>query len=165
MENLMVTRFNHNTWKQLIEYKKREKIKTIVYACPRRIKETVPINSNIFVLEMNNDSNRIMGVSLIKNYVMMDKYYNIYKDGNYNRFVYKGTMRIDRSHLNEKEEIVMKILDIIVFKGKGHVKRGQGIMDLPKEKYSKIKIDDLNLYQCVKLMFTSRKHFDPDRKD
>ena len=85
---------------------------------------------------MNNDKNKIEGIGFVKNTLLTDKYYKIYSDGNYNRYVYKSKYRIDLndtiSNLTEYEKKVIDIFNILLFKGTRNVKRYQGITELPK---------------------------------
>ncbi|MEI8058740.1 MAG: hypothetical protein WCG67_01180, partial [Ferruginibacter sp.] len=46
------------------------------------------------------------------------KYYNIYKDGNYNRFIYKSNYYIDREKLIRYDEALVNLLEYILFKEK-----------------------------------------------
>jgi hypothetical protein len=43
-----------------------------------------------------------------------NKYYNIYKEGNYNRFVYKSNYRLDRDKLLEYNRVLVEVLDYIL---------------------------------------------------
>ena len=90
------------------------------------------INNHIFVLEMHNDKNNIMGIGIIKNKLVLNKRPKIYKDYNYNFYIYKSRYRVDRNELTKKETKIIKILDILLFKGYRHVKRGQGIIRIPE---------------------------------
>jgi len=90
----------------------------------------VPIDGVLFVLEMNNDKNRIMGIGMVVNHPQMRKY-SVYQNNNYNRYVFSGKHRIDRDDMSEKEEQIMKAFDILCFKGHYHMKRGQGLLSYP----------------------------------
>jgi hypothetical protein len=63
--------------------------------------------------------------------VFADKYYKIYSDGNYNRYTYKSTYRIDVSELSEQEKKIVAIFHVLLFKCIRHVKRQQGITKMP----------------------------------
>jgi len=154
----MVTRFNYKTWWELQNFKRKNGITNPIYASPIRINQQLPIKGIVLVLEMRNDINKIMGVSLIMNYIYADRHYHIYSEGNYNRYIYKGKYRIDREEMNIKEEKIMQLLDAIVFKGYDHVKRGQGIARLPEKKSKGIKIDNKSLGKCIKDMFIERNY-------
>jgi len=102
-----------------------------MYGTPSRIKDSIPIGAISFVLEMHNDLNEIQGIGLIVNHVDARKVCKIYEHGNYNRYLYHSSYRIDRTSLNTEELKVITILDTLVFKGKSHLKRGYGIMCVP----------------------------------
>jgi len=162
MYNIALTRFSTNTWNELTIWKYKyknvnksyDKIDNFcIYNTPVKIKDSVKYNIPLFVIEMHNDINQIMGIGFIYN-VVFKKKYNIYKSGNYNRFSYKGNYRIDRSLFNKREIIIIEILETLIFKGSRHSKRGQGITIIPnwilKNKY----IDFINF---IKEMFINRE--------
>jgi len=129
------TRFNNSTYNENILWKRINSYEGCIYNTPVKIKENIPLNIHIFVLEMNNDLNIILGIGCIQNHIYIDlkhKYsknncIKIYKENNYNRYTYKNNYRIDRSELNREELEYIKILDILLFKGSTHFKRGSGI--------------------------------------
>jgi hypothetical protein len=106
----------------------------------------------MIVLEMQNDANKIAGVGLVRNcpnlpeHTMSSNSNNsggggelkplVYKCGNYNRFIYQGAYRIDllsnELELTREEELVIKMLELALFYGPNHSKRGKGICELPK---------------------------------
>lgn len=154
MYNIGTTRFNSKTWKENRDWCKSKGWYGCVYCTPKQITEKIPLNIPIIVLEMHNDKNKIMGIGLIKNAVVVGQYHKIYSEGNYNRYTYKSTYRIDREKLSENEEKIIKILDILLFKGKKHLKRGQGITIIP-EWISNNK--HINFHDYFKSMFNN--HF------
>ena len=136
---LLTSRFSNVTWNENTKY--REKYKSIgcVYCSPETITQTIPIDNILFVLEMNNDTNKIMGIGMVKNNPSSGKYY-VYDNGNYNRYVYVGKNRIERDSMTPEEEEMMKVFDILCFTGNQHMKRGQGLKAFPIEM----------LYNCSK---------------
>ena len=104
---------------------------------------------------MNNSSNQIMGFGLIKNYLYVNQYYKIYSKGNYNRYTYKSEYRVDRNELNETELKYLHDIENIVFKGKGHLKRGFGITSIPTKKINELKYNIKN--ELIKI-FSTRFH-------
>ena len=130
---LVTTRFNNKTFNENQQYLKTDSINPIV-KCIYSSAETIPSTSigsqTMFVLEMNNDKNRIMGIGLINNNPVCNKYV-IYEDPKHNTFSYLGKYRIDRNEFNEEEEKMMIILDSFCFKGKRHLKRLLGIKLFP----------------------------------
>ena len=150
------TRFDDNTWLQNNNYRNKKNFKGCIYGCPKRIACTIPVNSGIAVLEMNNSQNKIMGIGLIVNYLRLDKNYVIYEDGNYNRYVYFSKYRIDRSELKENEESLIKYFETITFYGSGHLKRGQGITLVPKKKIENYTYDEMPVNEFILEMFRRR---------
>ena len=126
------TRFNSGTWQENKQWRETNNHNGWIYGTPMRLNEKIYIGDIVFILEMNNDKNKIEGIGMVRNTVYADKKYTIYKDGNYNRFIYKSDYRIDRQQLTRYEEKIFELLDILVFKGGRHLKRGQGITQLPK---------------------------------
>ena len=150
MSFLMITRFNNTTWDELTQYKRRNQIDGAFYGVPLRIAATIPLKSRLYVLEMNNDTNTIMGVGLIRNFIKMDKVHPIYTWGNYHRFTYEGKYRISREEMTIEENELIEKMETRVFKGKGHLKRGQGIQKVPYERYNKEELE------AFKQMFRDR---------
>ena len=126
----MVTRFNNNTWNENVRWRERNTFNGCIYNSPVYIKDSIPLLTTIYVIEMNNDQNKIMGIGKIINKVYTDKNYRLYEERNYNRFTYRGKTRIDRKDLDIESECFLR-LEKRLFKGKAHLKRGQGITKVP----------------------------------
>ena len=118
---------------------------------PTRVSPDIPIKAKMFVLEMNNDTNTIMGISIIKNYVYMNQHHKIYSWGNWNRYIYKGKYRVNNDCFTREEMEFVEKIESRIFKGKGHLKRGQGIQRVPYDRYDKSDLLEL------KQMFLDRK--------
>lgn len=138
MYRIVTTRFNNQTFKENDVWRRKNKWDGCIYGTPLQIRETFTIGCPLFVIEMNNSENTIEGIGIIKNEICTDKYYKIYSDGNYNRYTYKSKYRIDREDFLEEDDNFVEILENILFKGKAHCKRGQGITSLPEHKGKKI---------------------------
>jgi hypothetical protein len=108
----MTSRFNNKSFQENRDYCRDSKSAKVVYGSPKEISMFVPRDSIMFVLEMNNDENQIMGVGLVRNVPYPNRHL-IYEDGNWNRYNFMGKHRIDRGELNEDEEWIFKALDII----------------------------------------------------
>jgi hypothetical protein len=117
------------------------------------MKRAIHENAWMIVLEMQNDVNKIAGIGLVKNSPNLPEHTSrnsggagggggnalkssVYKCGNYNRFIYQGAYRIDlfsnELELTREEQLVIKILELALFYGPNHSKRGKGICELPK---------------------------------
>jgi hypothetical protein len=133
------TRFTDKTWKEREMWVRERSHNGCIYNTPMRISEAVPIRARMFVLEMNNDQNRIMGIGVIRNTLWNSKKLRIYQDHYYNRYCYSGKHRLDRSDLLgemvsiEGVEIrLLRLLEVVCFMGSTHSKRNRGISLLPK---------------------------------
>jgi hypothetical protein len=116
------------------------------------MKHTIRENAWMIILEMHNDINKIAGIGLVRNSpnlphdsdsekgVVINSKPHVYKCGNYNRFIYQGAYRIDLLNndadtiitLTPEEQLVIKMLELALFYGPNHSKRGKGICELPK---------------------------------
>jgi hypothetical protein len=132
MYTLATTRFTNNTWIENKNWREKNDWKGCIYGSPLKIGDKISSDSIVFILEMNNDENKIKGIGLIKKTLFADKYYKIYSDMNYNRYIYKSLYRIDVEELNEYEKSIIDIFNILLFKGLRNVKRYQGITAIPK---------------------------------
>jgi hypothetical protein len=108
----------------------------------------------MFVLEMNNDTNKIMGVGMVRNRPIVSKIM-VYSNGNYNRYVFIGKTRINRTEMTEEEEQIMKVFDILCFSGNKHMKRGQGLKSFPSDMLYKMS-KRLDLVSYIGEMFKKR---------
>lgn len=127
------SRFNQKTWDENCLYRESKNIEGCIYGSPCRLAAKIPINSLVFITEMNNTTNKIEGVGLIYNLIQSDKYYCVYDAGNYNRYIYKSDYRINRDTLIQYNPDLVKALDHILFKEKTHLKRGSGIITIPEK--------------------------------
>jgi len=131
------TRFNNHTWNENVNYRNKIRHSGCIYGCPQSISIKIPDDSLLYIFEMNNSLNRIEGIGLIKNKIYYDNYYKIYSDGNYNRFVYKSNNRINRDYLDSNYPDILRLFELILFKGKTHLKRGFGITQVPEKLMNK----------------------------
>tara|TARA_Y100000996_G_C22512291_1_gene638931 strand:+ start:933 stop:1442 length:510 start_codon:yes stop_codon:yes gene_type:complete len=120
------TRFTDSTFKENAEWRKKHEWKGCIYGLNKRISKNVRKNALIYVLEMNNNKNKIEGIGLIRNYINYDYRACIYtSDPNYNRYIYNSSFRISRDDIEDKKTV--EKIEELIFYGYGHYKRGQGI--------------------------------------
>jgi hypothetical protein len=151
---LCTTRFNNETWQENVCFRQNHPDIVSIYSTEILITSSVELNSILFVLEMNNDTNKIMGIGMLRN-VPFYNIHNVHSNEKYNRFSYLGKHRIDRNDMDEEEEDIMKVFDILCFKGSDHLKRLKGIKLFPVYKLYKCShIKDL--IQFVSTMFKKR---------
>jgi hypothetical protein len=129
---VMTSRFNDETIAENKTFRNRNPKIGCIYCAPQMISKKVPLDSVMFILEMNNDKNRIEGIGMVRNHPHANKY-SVYDNGNYNRYTYLGKYRIDRDSMTEHENEIMTVFDILCFTGNKHMKRGQGLKAFPVE--------------------------------
>jgi hypothetical protein len=152
MFTVVTGRFNSQTLISNYEYRRRREF-NCMYCCPSKLSPKIQRNTLVFVIEMNNSTNMIEGIGLIKNKPETEKYYKVHLDGNTNRYIYIGNYFIDRKTMEDYNPQLVQILEQILFKGKTHSKRGSGLTIIP-EKVLKLDIcKDINIKKDIKDIF------------
>jgi hypothetical protein len=151
-KTIATTRFNKKTFQENKKYNSLIKSCKCIYGTPIKIKTNIPLDSHIYVLEMNNDRNKIEGIGYIVNRNIVDKNYRIYEDMDYNRYIYKGKKYLSIENIDDKfNKYLIEILEKLVFKGKQHCKRAQGITELAHSiLYNEF---NFNFVECFDKMF------------
>jgi hypothetical protein len=155
---ILTSRFSNGTHDENTDFRRRNPTIGCIYCAPEPISCQIPIDSVLFVLEMNNDTNKIMGLGMVPNHPRCDNKFNVYEARYYNKFVYIGKNRIDRTDMTEEEEAIMIILDNLCFKGNGHMKRGQGLKLFPVKTQYHLSMGEpkLDLVYFITNMFKQR---------
>ena len=152
MFTIVTTRYNNETWEANYNNRIKRNL-SCLYASPHEMSPKIDLNSPVFVIEMNNSTNKIEGIGLIKNMSKTDKYYNIQRDANYNRFIYIGNYHLSRQVLEDYNPLLVYILDLILFKGYTHSKRGAGFTTIP-EKVLKFDVcEGMDIKKEIKQLF------------
>ena len=152
---ILTSRFSNSTWSENIKYREKKGEFKCVYCSPYNVSQSIKPNSIMFVLEMNNDTNKILGIGMVRNKVKRPYKYNVYQNMKYNRFNYMGSHRIDRSECNVEEMILFKYFDSVCFRGNKHMKRGQGLTLFPMATIYEWK-EKLDLVDYIRSMFKNR---------
>ena len=153
-------RFNNKTYIENLNWKHKKKFIGCVYGLDKKIPSN--INKPIYVIEMNNTINKIMGISKINN--IQSNRTRMYKEERYNRYLYKSPYFISRLDIiknKEKGDIVLKLLENELFRGAKHFKRGQGCIIFPWERISRIgKKAEIKKrkYRCGKCGLIAKNH-------
>ena len=155
--SLGTTRFTNFTWAENCKMRMTNPAAKCIYATPIQISSSVTPDGNVFVLEMNNETDKIMGIGLIKNHPVAGKY-SVHSLPNYNRFVYIGKWRIDREDMTPDESEILRLFEAICFRGINHSKRGQGITALPIKLQYKSHLLGFSLTDYICDMFKRRIH-------
>lgn len=153
MTILLTSRFNTETWRENLEYREKNNIRGCIYCSPQKLSCKINPNSLLFVVEMNNTTNKIQGIGLIENKIHFDKYYKVYQIGNYNRYTYRGEYRMDREVLLHLYPAIVDVLDHILFKEKTHLKRGSGMTQIPEKLLHHPKCKELHIQKELKNIF------------
>ena len=128
------TRFTEATWKENRNWREKHKWKGCIYGLRKQMPRCVPPHGLVFVIEMNNDTNLIMGIGLVRNYINKKHqacvYYN---ELNYNRYIYNSQYRCDSKNITDTA--ILTKLELMLFKGAGHYKRGQVITTIGWHKF------------------------------
>jgi hypothetical protein len=150
--NYGFTHFNNKTFEENQRYKQNNNIKGCIYGVPKMITTNIAYNSKVFIIEMNNQSNMIEGIGQIINYPVLKKKYCIYKEGNYNRYIYKGNKYLSREQIliNPVGNEIINYFDNKLFIGTKHRKRGQGIGVIRNNYYIE---NNINYLEKIKVLF------------
>lgn len=141
---IAITRFNETTWNENVKYRIKHKLNGCIYGSPIPIARTIPLKATVYVIEMNNTTNEILGIGKIINSFNPEVHklhaFKIYSECNYSRYIYCGDKRIDRMEFPRELNNICLLLEWFIFKGYGpldkprrgtHFKRGMGINKLP----------------------------------
>jgi hypothetical protein len=134
MYGVLLSRFTNETYVENKRWKENNNVKCIYGS-------TLPISDNLpmidyFVIEMNNDTNKIIGIGLIEK--LLAPKVKIYSNPYFNRYIYKGKHYFPIETI-ENSEIVLE-LEKLLFYGKTHLKRG-GTTLFPKKLLKKIYLE------------------------
>ena len=153
------TRFNNKTWNENIKWRKKHQHNGCIYLTKQRISNSIPKNVIIFVIEMNNDTNKIMGIGIIKNKRDIKQNIKIYYNNDiyYNKFVYHSNMRLDR--INIPYNKMIEVFEEILFKGSRHFKRQTGITILSWKRFprKKTRLRVENFFELIKYNINNKK--------
>jgi hypothetical protein len=149
MTIIATTRFNNATWNENVAFREKYKFEGCIYGSPCQLSSKIDFDEIVFVIEMNNSTNKIEGIGAIKNKNRHDKYYRIYDAGNFNRYTFVGKYRICRNDLDPN---LVELLDRVLFKGKTHSKRGDSITLFP-EKILRQVFDEMDIKKEIKSVF------------
>jgi hypothetical protein len=171
MEFLIGTvRFNNKTYKENYNWKRRKDYEGCAYGLDKPLSKSIPIGKYIYIIEMNNDINKIMGIGKIKNQIIYSNRSRMYDEERWNNFVYKSADFINRPDIlkrQPKAEMVLKFLENILFRGSGHFKRGQGCLILSWDRISvagNYRKTKRKTYICNTCGMKIKNHVCPGRK-
>jgi hypothetical protein len=153
MVKIVSTRFTNTTLQENRDYRVKHPLPVCIYGSPQEFSPKILYDEVVFVVEMNNDINKIEGIGLIRNKPYRDRYYNIHTNGNYNRYIYKSNYFIDRDTLLRYNVRLIEVLDYILFKEKTHLKRGSGFTTIPEKLIKHKFCETMNILQDIRDIF------------
>jgi hypothetical protein len=162
MFHIACTRFNNTTYYENMRFRNRHDI-PVIYGSTLPIRDIYHDKCLIFVIEMNNDINKIEGIGLIKNMLVLDKRYKIYENDEYNRHIYKGQYWLSRDQINIFNSEIVDILDNALFKRKSHLKCRIGITIITDKLLNRWEYELSKLKSQIKLLFLN--YFKNDMKE
>ena len=152
--DIYTTRFTSDTYYQNVRYKQNIEWDGSLYSTML----TFPVNTPdklLFVLDMNNTTNKIVGIGLVRNVLAKDQDINIYSNPSFNNYIYKSTYYIPLMQMGmgpgtgmgtgmelEKEtgdddedwkKFIEEEFEAKLFYGKSHSKRGGSFMVFPQK--------------------------------
>ena len=132
-------RFNNKTYIENLKWKQRKGYNGCAYGLDKPLSNKIPSGKYIYIVEMNNEINKIMGIGKIKNIIIHSNRSRMYNEDRLNNYIYKSKDFISRLKIIEtqpKGELVLKFLENLLFRGSKHFKRGQGCVILPWNRIS-----------------------------
>lgn len=155
---LTCTRFNQVTRIENHEYRRKKNYDGCIYGTPTKISSKIPLNSNLFVFEMDISPGvkDIIGIGFIKN--ILDRKINcsIYNIPKFNKYIYFSNCRIDVKDFTTFELEFIKNIQFALFKTKSHVQRSVGITQIPIKNLNNVSLNHKHVTQVVSQMFLSR---------
>jgi len=137
--DIYTTRFTSDTYYQNMRHKQNIRWDGALYSTML----TFPVNTPdklLFVLDMNNTTNKIVGIGLVRNVLAKDQDVNIHANPGFNNYVYKSTYYIpltttygDDEHGSEWQKFIEDEFETKLFYGKSHSKRGGSFMVFPRK--------------------------------
>jgi hypothetical protein len=153
MYAVVTSRFNNETLEANHSYRFKKGF-GCMYCTPLELSPKIEYNTPVFVIEMNNSTNKMEGIGLIKNKPETNKYYKVHSDANTNRYTYIGKYFMSRELLDEYHPHLVYLLDNILFKGYTHSKRGAGLTLLPEKVIASELCKGMQIKKEIKQLFT-----------
>lgn len=122
-------RFTNDTYNEILEWKKDNNWHGCVYPLCKKISKNIPFCKIIYIIEMNNDINKIMGIGRIYNELNINKERKIISDDEYNKYIYMSKHYMNRDELLNLRDgkYIVNYLETLLFKQFSSYKMGKGI--------------------------------------
>ena len=133
--NIGIIRYNNKTEEELDNWKIKNGYFGCIYNTNKEISNSFKPNSNIYIIEVNTDKNKIIGIGLIKNNAV-NKRVIIHKDPNKNRYTYMSKYHINSIELEIMDVKILMDMENKLLKGCRHMKRGEGITKVDMDRFT-----------------------------
>jgi len=153
---MATNRFNNESLEVNNRYKQNNNIDGVVYGSPLPIRDKFPVGGVLFVIEMNIDTNKIIGIGVIRNQINYTYSKSIYFNQNWNQFIYSGKYWLSREDLLAHSIELTENLEKCLFKGKSHLKRLSGITIITEKCYNRWEMNKEELKRSIKNLFLER---------
>mgnify|MGYP001159569878 CR=1 FL=1 len=141
--DIYTTRFTSDTYYQNMRYKQNIEWDGALYSTMLMFPVNTP-DKLLFVLDMNNTTNKIVGIGIVRNVLAKDQAINIYSNPSFNNYIYKSTYYISLAQICGSEgddeqddpgwqQFIEDELEAKLFYGKSHSKRGGSFMVFPRK--------------------------------
>lgn len=127
MITIATSRFDNDTILENISYRELHPNIKCIYGTPTPLCSKIEYRSLVYIIEMNNSENKVIGIGLVRNAPSCPYLIRPYRNMNFNRYVFTGDYRISRDEIPTN---LLNILEKLLFYGKTHMKRGCGITTL-----------------------------------
>ena len=89
-------RFNNKTYIENLKWKQRKEYKGCAYGLDKPLSNKIPSGKYVYIIEMNNEINKIMGIGKIKNIIIHSNRSRMYNEDRLNNYIYKSPDFISR---------------------------------------------------------------------
>jgi len=124
---MLTTRFTTETYAENKRYRENNQI-PVIYSSSLPISDKLPYQ-DYYVLEMNNSTNKIVGIGKISR--DLQPIAKMYSYKYYNRYTYKGTKYLPAEEFSPNLKEIIEEIEKKIFYGKGHLKRGSSFTSFP----------------------------------
>lgn len=152
---LVTTRFNNETYAQNRRFCAKYKYKSL-YSNPHPLPASIPMDATVYVIEMNNTIDKIVGIGKFKNRLKYNVY-NIYETEFYNQNHFVGEDRIGSEEFQEKDKAFIQSLEQQLFFGRGHLKRGHRMLSFPHAKLGTCMKNGLDVIETIERIVCENK--------
>ena len=160
---LFTSRFNDETYAENRKFCTKYK-KKCLYSNPHPLPPSVPADAIVYVIEMNNTKDKIVGIGKVQNR-MKYSIFNIYGEEFYNQNHFEGVDHISADQFDEKYKPFMESLEQQCFFGRGHLKRGHRMLSFPDRKLGTCMKNGCDIIGYIEGLFKKKPEEDESEEE